>query len=148
MAQKFKDVDLLDHKSHDSLDVGSQLAHLRKLKDGWAEGLQPADQWGQAYGKAPPAQGIDWLEDRYNRLYAAHLPAPYVYPTPEGGVSLEWSIAQNEASLEIDLYTHSAEWHCLNLVTGQSTELILDLNADEHWQRLVAMIRELGHKDA
>ena len=104
---------------------------LRNLKDGWADGTQPADQWGKGYGKAPVAQGLDWLAERLEAGYADDLPRPYIYPTPEGGVSLEWSLGQNEASLEVDLLSHSAEWHCLNLSSGRSTEEDFDLDDDE-----------------
>ena len=147
MAEKVKDVELLSRKSHDSLDMGRQLAGLRNLKDGWADGTQPADQWGKGYGKAPVGQGLDWLAERLEARYADDLPRPYIYPTPEGGVSLEWSLGQNEAGLEVDLLSHSAEWHCLNLRIGRSTEEDFDLDDAEDWERLASMIRQLGLKD-
>ena len=59
---------------------------------------------------------------------------------------MEWSIGQNEASLEIDLVKHSAEWHCLNLATGQSTEEIFDLDDEDDWESLASEIRQLGLK--
>ena len=147
MAEKIKDVEVLSRESHDSLGISRQLADLRNLKDGWADGMQPADQWGEGYGKAPMAQGLDWLAGTFAARYADDLPPPYIYPTPEGGVSLEWSIGQNEASLEIDLFRHSAEWHCLNLRTGRSMEGDFDLDDDEDWERLASKIRQLGVKD-
>ena len=52
MAEKIKDVEVLSRESHDSLGISRQLADLRNLKDGWADGMQPADQWGEGYGKA------------------------------------------------------------------------------------------------
>ena len=56
-------------------------------------------------------------------------------------------ISQNEASLEVDLSTHSAEWHCLDLRSGRSVEEAFDLDDDEDWERLASMIRQLGLKD-
>ena len=147
MVEKAQNTKLLSRTLHDSLDVSRQLAELRKLKDGWADGMQPADHWGKGYGKALPVQGLDWLEDRLATRYAEDLARPYIYPTPEGGVSLEWSISQNEASLEVDLSTHSAEWHCLDLRSGLSVEEAFDLDHDEDWERLASMIRQLGLKD-
>ena len=147
MAEKIKDVEVLSRESHDSLGISRQLANLRNLKDGWADGTQPAGQWGKGYGKAPVAQGLDWLEERLEARYTDDLPQPYIYPTPEGGVSLEWSIIHNEASLEIDISRHSAEWHCLNLRTGRSTEEDFDFDDDRDWERLASMIRQLGVKD-
>ena len=55
----------------------SNLDHLRVLKDGWLNGD----------GLAPSKEGLDWLE----RILVYHLQiTPYIYPTYEGGVSLEW----------------------------------------------------------
>ena len=147
MAEKTKDVELLSRESHDSLGISRQLADLRNLKDGWADGTQTAGQWGKGYGKAPVGQGLDWLAERLEAGYADDLPRPYIYPTPEGGVSLEWSLGQNEASLEVDLLSHSAEWHCLNLSSGRSTEEDFDLDDDRDWERLASMILQLGLKD-
>ena len=87
------------------------------------------------------------MAERLEARYADDLPRPYIYPTPEGGVSLEWSLGQNEAGLEIDLLSHSAEWHCLNLRTGCSSEEVIDLDDDEDWERLASKIRQLGLKD-
>ncbi len=147
MAEKIKDVEVLSRESHDSLGISRQFADLRNLKDGWADGMQPADRWGEGYGKALPVQGLDWLEDRLATRYAEDLARPYIYPTPEGGVSLEWSISQNEASLEVDLSTHSAEWHCLDLRSGRSVEEAFDLDDDKDWERLAFKIRQLDLKD-
>ncbi len=146
MVEKARNAKLLSRTLHDPLDVSSQLAGLRNLKDGWADGIQPASRWGEGYGKAPTAQGLDWLAGTFGERYADDLPRPYVYPTPEGGVSLEWSIGRNEASLEIDLSKHSAEWHCLNLRTGCSSEWVFDLDDDEDWECLASKIRQLGLK--
>ncbi len=147
MVEKAQDTKLLSREPNDSLDVSRQLAELRNLKDGWADGIQAADQWGEGFGKAPTARGLDWLGETFEERYSDNLPRPYLYPTPEGGVSLEWSIGRNEASLEIDLIKHSAEWHCLNLSSGRSTEEAFDLDDDEDWERLASMIRQLGLKD-
>ena len=149
------------------LDIGRQLAVIGDLEDGWADGMQPAEDWGQGHGIslsvtnmvvqpsnwsdghgiAPTVAGLEWLTSRFVAYYSDDLSRPYLYPTPEGGVQAEWSIGQNEASLEIDLIRHSAEWHCLNLSSGRSTEEDFDFDDDRDWERLASMIRQLGLKD-
>ena len=130
--------------SHEPLDIGCQLGELKSLKDGWADGMQPAETWGTGYGKAPNPNGLDWLASRFGEHYPSGLPKPYLYPTPEGGVQAEWSLAANEISLEIDLATHSAAWHCLNLDTDACDELVLDLDTAAAWRWLVHKVRAMG----
>ena len=128
----------------DPLDISQQLGGMRSRQDGWAEGMQAASQRGEGYGKAPSAEGLDWLAKRFAARYAANLPRPYLYPTPDGGVQAEWTLGAYEVSLEIDLAVHSAEWHCLNHYTTQSDERRLDLNEDAAWKWLDNELRRLG----
>ena len=141
MAEKVQDVELLSPRLDDLLDIGRQLEALKSLEDGWADGIQIAEDWGKGYGIAPSAKGVDWLGGRFAARYADDLPLPYVYPTPEGGVSLEWSVGPHRASLEIDLNTHQAEWHCLDLSTGDSNERDLQLDIPQSWEWLANEMR-------
>ncbi|MCY3711640.1 MAG: hypothetical protein OXG26_22355 [Caldilineaceae bacterium] len=106
-------------------DIPARLDELRALQDGWHDG----------YGSAPSSQGLDWL-----RQHAAHnlgdSPAPYIYPTPEGGVQFEWDIGSFRPSLEIDLETRVGEWHCLNIDEDEAHERELQLERPQDWQWL------------
>ena len=127
-----------------ALDIVSQLEDMKVLEDGWADGMQPAAKWSERYGKAPNPKGLDWLAAQFHAHYVGSLPQPYLYPTPEGGVQAEWSLGANEASLEIDLASHEADWHCLNSRTDQSSEQILHLDDEAAWGWLVQELRRLG----
>ena len=135
---------LVDNSALDSLDIPPQLANLKNLEDGWADGIQLANQWSKGYGKAPDHSGLDWLAANFASRYATGLPLPYIYPTPEGGVSLEWSLGMHRVSLEIDLDTYQAEWHCLDLLTDEFKEWDLRLDISQSWEWLVSEIRRLG----
>ena len=128
----------------DPLDISGQLDGMRDLQDGRTEGKQPTSQWDKGYGKAPSGEGLDWLAARFKANYPADLPRPYLYPTSEGDVQAEWSLAAYGVSLGIDLAAHSAEWHCLNHYTGQSNEWRLDLNKKAAWKRLGVEVHRLG----
>ena len=128
----------------DALDIAVQLDTLRTLKSGWADGLQPAQDWRDGYGMAPNHEGLDWLAGQFERFYANSLPRPYLYPTPQGGVQAEWLRDPHDASLEIDLESHSAEWHCLNLVTKASVVEDLNLDLEEAWEWLSTEVKSLG----
>ena len=128
----------------DALDIAQQLEDMKYLEDGWADGMQSATEWGKQYGIAPSPEGLDWLAVQFRAHYARSLPRPYLYPTPEGGVQAEWSLGANEVSLEVDLTSHIAEWHCINLQTDSSSEHVLGLDDEAAWGWLDREIRELG----
>ena len=115
-------------------DIGARLDELRGLKDGWLDGK----------GKAPDDSALDWLEKTFNALYPEELPAPYIYPTPEGGLSLEWELAGNDISLEISFPEKKGQWHGLNLETGEEVEKSFDLSDPQAWQALAEHIRAMG----
>lgn len=124
------------HNSIDAPDFSSRLAEFRAIQDGWLDGG----------GKAPSPQGLDWISSSLKRHYrSADLPRPHIYPTPEGGVSLEWAIGTHRASLEIDLDVHEAGWHCLDLSTDESCERALQLDAPQDWEWLASELRRLGN---
>ena len=116
----------------DPLDIGVQLDDLRKLEDGWLEND----------GKAPCEKGLDWLEEAFRLHYTGKAPPPYIYPTPEGGISAEWDIKPFGISLEINLATKHGEWHSINLETHISDTEDINLTDEQGWQWLVNAISE------
>jgi len=134
--------------SEDPLGIRERLQGFKDLKDGWADGMQHASEWGQGYGNALDPDGVDWLAKVMALHYKTSLPKPYIYPIPEGGILLEWSLGDNEASLEIDLEEHSAEWHCLDVRSNRSYERQISLDEPTSWQWLAAEISRLESRSA
>jgi hypothetical protein len=116
----------------DPLDVPARLEELRILREGWFEGI----------GSAPTAAGIDWLSDKFAQAYPEDLPLPFVYPTPEGGIRLEWSLEPHDITLDIDLAKHTARLHELNLISDEDQEKTLNLDEPAEWARLVEQIQK------
>ena len=126
------------------LDVTARLDELRELEDGWADGMQyPPSDWGNGYGKAPAHSGLDWLSEAFDRHYPDDAPLPYTYPTPEGGIQIEWSLGPYEASVEIDLESHSAEWDVVDIPGDTSEEKMLNLDDAEDWTWFASEVRRL-----
>lgn len=121
--------DQLAHGNH----FQDRIAELGKLKDGWLDGK----------GRAPSEASLDWLSQQFDDRYPEELPVPFAYPMAEGGVQLEWSLGDFEASLEVDLSARIATWHCLNLKTEEDRVQNLDLNADQGWDALANEVRGL-----
>ncbi len=118
--------------------IGWQLDQLRLLKDGWLEGD----------GLSPPRSGLDWLQDAFDRHFPDEAPLPHLYPTEAGGVQAEWAIGSIEVSLDLNLGTHSGEWHALGTETGEVEERILNGDDSSDWKwlssRIEAMVAGAG----
>src|SRR5688572_1548389 len=124
-----------EHRSfHQPLDISASLEELKSLKDGWLDGS----------GLAPRSEGLDWLTTAWRRFYAAELQPPHLYPTADGGIRAEWSLGSNEASLEVGLPGHSAQWHSLNLDTDETELHQLSLDRQSDWVWLADRIRGLS----
>jgi len=118
----------------DPLDILTRLDELRRLENGWFEGS----------GKAPSHDGLDWLEQVFGQHCPDDLPSPYLYPTAEGGVRAEWSLNSHEITLEIDLATHSVQWHAIGMDTGADESRTLNLNESKDWDWLIEQIRQMN----
>lgn len=112
----------------DALDIGTRLAELAQLRPGWLDGK----------GQALDREGLRWLEEAFDASYDASLPLPYLYPTAEGGVQAEWTIAAWEISLTVDLLNKQAEYQAVETTVGETLEKTLDLNSAEAWRVLNA----------
>jgi len=123
--------DSIEHVSIlEPLDVPARLEDLSLLRDGWLEGD----------GRAPLRHETFWLSQTFIYRYPADLPLPYIYPTPEGGIQLEWTLAQTEITIEIKLDRHAGNWHSINLENDEETERHLDLDSAEDWAWLAHQI--------
>jgi len=124
----------VNERASSTQDVRERLFELRSLTDGWLDGK----------GKSLAPAGLDWLASTFEQRYPPNLPKPYLYPTAEGGILAEWSIKPSEISLEIDLASRIAKWHCLNLETGKDESRQLDLNSADAWAWLQRHIAQMG----
>ncbi|WP_157092192.1 hypothetical protein [Thioalkalivibrio nitratireducens] len=111
---------------------------FRSLSHGWLDGT---------HGRAPSASGLSWLTRQFETYYPDELPMPWIYPTAEGGVQLEWRSGDREITLDIDLDRQIGEWHGLDLSTGDESADNLDLSNSEGWSELGRRLCELGGID-
>ena len=116
----------------DPLDVPARLDELRKMQDGWLDGI----------GKAPSHQGLDWLSASFQRNFPDELPLPHLYPTPEGGIEAEWSLDKHSVILEFHLDTHQGDWLQFSKESeDEECSRSLDLDKTEAWRWLSTAIR-------
>ena len=115
-------------------DVCARLDELRSLRDGWLEDG----------GKAPSHDGLDWLQGSFERHYPRDLPPPYAYPTPDGGISLEWTIGRLDIDIEVSLEERTGWWYVFNKDTGRGeSEKTLNLDDPEAWRWAGKQLRDL-----
>ena len=114
----------------DPLDVPARLDEFRIIQHGWLDGD----------GLAPSHRGLDWLAAAFERHFPNDIPLPYTYPTPAGGVQMEWSLGSQEISLEIDLDNRRALWHRLDMTNNADDEKELDLVSPAGWEWLGAEV--------
>ncbi len=115
----------------DPLDIRGRLDELRRLEDGWLDGV----------GMAPGSDELEWLAAGFDRHYPDDLPLPYLYPTVEGGVRAEWSLSDFEISLEVNLVTHRADWHRLNQETHTDDTRELELDNENDWTWIASEVQ-------
>jgi len=125
------DIEILDPG-----DLTTRLLELSRLQEGWLDGA----------GKAPDTNGLRWLADRWATTYPENLPTPYVYPTPEGGVQMEWTLGDWEVSVEIDLAAHRGAMQAVEIRSDIGIDHTLNLDLDDEWEILNAEIRTRSAK--
>jgi hypothetical protein len=109
----------------DELDVPARIDDLRLLKDGWMDGRG---------GRLSP-EGLDWFVSSFQSEFTGDLPLPYVYPTEEGGLRLEWEVASLDLSVNIDLNAKTGVFHSLNCETDADGAETLNFETDG-WAKL------------
>jgi len=114
----------------DPLNTSARLDEFRSLKKGWLNGK----------GGKFSSENLDKLSVLFEINYSSDLDLPYLYPTAEGEVRAEWSIADKESSLEINLETLRAYWHLLDLDTDLEEEQDLDLSLPADWEKLCSLV--------
>lgn len=117
------------------LDINGQLNKLRMLQPGWLDGE------GVSYN----TEDIDRLANDFHSKYPTDIPLLYIYPTPEGGISVEWRFGPYDITLEIDLSKYNAYWHCRDMVKKTTHDLDLNLDSYEEWTWFIERIQELRH---
>ena len=121
----------------DPLDVPARLDEFRNMRNGWLEGD----------GKAPDHAGLDWLSDSFERYYPKGAPLPHTYPTPEGGVEMEWSFGSQSVILEIDLEERRGDWLTFDKESDEEDNSILALSgSSKDWEWIGEEIRRLSER--
>lgn len=129
---------------HGPPDVLARLEEFRDLQDGWADGIQHPSTWGSGYGKAPSHQGLNWLADKFTSEYPDDLPLPHTYPTPEGGVQMEWDLGRFDAELEVNLDSHEGELRLwLDLTPADAEDKRWNLDDSDSWAYIASSIRRM-----
>ena len=134
-ADKLEKLESVHHVSTlDPRDISVRLEELSLLRDGWLDGE----------GAPLSPSGITRLIAVVGENFDDEVPLPFIYPTPEGNVRFEWSLAGDEMSLDVVLPTLDAFWHEMNLNSGDDSERSLQLGNHADWEWISARLRSAG----
>jgi len=131
--EKLINIESIEHISIlDPLDVPARIDELRFLKEGWLDGKN-----GVAFDK----QDLDWFSEIFEKYFSSDLPLPYIYPVPEGGLVLEWSIADHDVSLEVLFFERTAQWHDYDLISDKEDVKLFDLKLRNDWEEFMNQLK-------
>lgn len=116
------------------IDFFTDISNLGKLKDGWLDGD----------GVALDHEGLKWLEKAFVDNFPNDLPLPHTYPTPEGGIQMEWIFSNIEIELEVNLKEHRAEWFRFDMSKNDNdSSHQLELDQLKDWEWMVNEIKSI-----
>jgi hypothetical protein len=114
--------------------IDDRFRTLEELREGWL---------GEGKGKTLPLDELPWAKDILLEMMADDgIPKPRLYPTPDGNLEAEWTQGHWEVSATVNLRTHSAELHALNVVSDNEDEEDVDLDAPDGRAAMVAFLRQ------
>ena len=125
----------------DVAEVGTQL--IKKSRERFKELSQLTDGWLDGDGVALSETGLKWLKNELDKHYSDELPFPYIFPTPQGKILLEWKIKRHSISLEIDLENKTGDWHLLNIDLNFEATKQLNLSDPSQWQWVIREIQSI-----
>lgn len=117
----------------DANDIAARCEELAQLKDGWLDGE----------GAAPTKLGLDAFLASWNSADTDALPLPHIYPTPEGGIQMEWTQDGWETSAEVELETLNAELLAVNVMTRETRDETISLKSPDGWSALKVFVTSL-----
>jgi hypothetical protein len=73
---------------------------------------------------------------------SSDLPLPFIYPTLEAQVLLEWTFGIWEVAAEINLPQRTVFLTAYDMASPNGSETEADLSTDSGWLRLASFVRE------
>lgn len=88
--------------------------------------------WYSDENPAPNADAIDKMRSFVTLITdEAGVPAPYIYPMPEGGVTGEWTLGDWQVSATVESTDLAIELHALNVNTDQELEEAISVDDEQ-----------------
>lgn len=82
--------------------------------------------------------GLAWLEVQLTRACIGGMPMPWIYPTPDGNVQLEWRLGTWAPSLEVNTLHRTGYFHTCDVAATDGDHdarefTDIDLHDPEGW---------------
>jgi len=115
-----------DKARFEESDIQVQFEKLRTIKDGWLDGV------GSSIDVDLLRRVRTWLGDHVRDS----IPRPTLFPTPEGGVEVEWVAGRYDVSVEFDPVSGKVAWHALDLDTCEVDEMDVSMDDEDGLRNL------------
>jgi hypothetical protein len=113
-------------------DFENRIAAISELGPGWLDG----------HGIAPAKARLKQFELLWSSEELSHLPKPFAYPTPEGGLQLEWDSGPWAVSAEVCMEDFQTRLSAVNTATGNQRETTAILSEASGRSDLVRFLNE------
>lgn len=123
--------------SVDETALRSRIEELKQLQQGWLDGS----------GEPLDSDQLEWLVECLVKHFHGPGLFPYLFPTPEGKVLLEWMIADCSVTLEIHLNNRHASWHSLNLLSNEVDESYYEIDHANAWKDIASRVKKLRRSE-
>lgn len=125
-----KVVEVKDVESLPNYELAKRFDTIVALEEGWNDGE----------GEPFTTDAMQSIAEKITAIYPDTLPLPYIYPTQDGNLLLEWETTDSP-SLEIDANRVEASY--CDLTTEEDGEETFKLDNDDAWKNLFEFLEKV-----
>ena len=96
--------------------------------------------------KTPDRDQLKWFGAKAEEFSLPDMPTPFLFPTKNGNLSVEWYIGHKEASLEVDFAASTGDWGWWDSQSDEEHSETLNLDHRGDWEKLQRS--STGHRPA
>ena len=86
--------------------------------------------------KIPTPEHLEWFAAKTKEFWLTDMPTPFLFPTENGNLSIEWYIGHREQSLDVDFATRTGTWEWWDSQSDEEHSETLNLEDRENWEKI------------
>ena len=86
-----------------------------------------------------------WFAQKFSQFFPAERPNPYLSPSPDGGLTVEWQTDNRAISFSIPSDTHLVDIFFVNISSDEEKIIeSVNLDTEQGWQDIIALLDKDG----